>query len=172
MRGGGATEQNESQEWAMSKNRLRTTVLDNRLTDGGEVVNLKCWPPFTPQGDSWFWFQLEAIDLRTTVWLEGLSQLKNSMTSSRIKPATFQLAAQWPNQLHYCVRLPPYCIPPVYDNALLLRTCWDISTERFLSIPSHHGDDNNRAMWCIKYMVKPLWHWEPTHTTTVQWTVI
>jgi hypothetical protein len=23
--------------------------LDNRLTDGGEVVNLKCRPPFTPR---------------------------------------------------------------------------------------------------------------------------
>jgi hypothetical protein len=35
------------------------------------------------------------------VWLEGLGQLKNPMTSSGIKAATFQLVAQSFNQLHY-----------------------------------------------------------------------
>jgi hypothetical protein len=34
--------------------------LDNRLTDGGEVVSLTCRPPFTPQEDSWYSFLLEA----------------------------------------------------------------------------------------------------------------
>jgi hypothetical protein len=34
--------------------------LDNRLTDGGEVVSLTRRPPFTPQEDSWFSFLLEA----------------------------------------------------------------------------------------------------------------
>jgi hypothetical protein len=34
--------------------------LDNRLTDGGEVVSLTRWPPFTPQVDSWYSFLLEA----------------------------------------------------------------------------------------------------------------
>jgi hypothetical protein len=28
---------------------LRTTVLDNRLTDGGEVISLTRWPPFAPR---------------------------------------------------------------------------------------------------------------------------
>jgi hypothetical protein len=34
--------------------------LDNRLTDGGEVVSLTRRPPFTPQEDSWGEFPLEA----------------------------------------------------------------------------------------------------------------
>jgi hypothetical protein len=34
--------------------------LDNRLTDGDEVVRPKRLPPFTPQEDSWYSFQLEA----------------------------------------------------------------------------------------------------------------
>jgi hypothetical protein len=33
--------------------------LDNRLTDGGEVISLTCPPPFTPQKDSWYSFLLE-----------------------------------------------------------------------------------------------------------------
>jgi hypothetical protein len=35
------------------------------------------------------------------VWLEGLGQLKYQMTSSGIKPMTFQLVAQCFNQLRY-----------------------------------------------------------------------
>jgi hypothetical protein len=34
--------------------------LDNRLTDGGEVVSLTRWLPVTPLGDSWYTFLLEA----------------------------------------------------------------------------------------------------------------
>jgi hypothetical protein len=34
--------------------------LDNRLTDGGEVVSLTRRPPFIPQEDSWYSFLLEA----------------------------------------------------------------------------------------------------------------
>jgi hypothetical protein len=34
--------------------------LDNRLTDGGEVVSITHRPPFTPQEDSWYSFILEA----------------------------------------------------------------------------------------------------------------
>jgi hypothetical protein len=34
--------------------------LDNRLTDGGEVVSPMRQPPFTPQQDSWYSFLLEA----------------------------------------------------------------------------------------------------------------
>jgi hypothetical protein len=39
------------------------------------------------------------------VRLEGLGQLKNPMTSSGIKPATFRLVAECLNQLRY--RVPP-----------------------------------------------------------------
>jgi hypothetical protein len=34
--------------------------LDNRLTDGGEVVSLTRRPPFAPQEDSWYSFLLDA----------------------------------------------------------------------------------------------------------------
>jgi hypothetical protein len=34
--------------------------LDNRLTDGGEVVSLSRRPPFTPQEGPWYSFLLEA----------------------------------------------------------------------------------------------------------------
>jgi hypothetical protein len=33
--------------------------LENRLTDGGEVVSLTGWPPFIPQEDSWHSFLLK-----------------------------------------------------------------------------------------------------------------
>jgi hypothetical protein len=34
--------------------------LENRFTDGGEVVRLTRRPPFTPHEDSWYSFMLEA----------------------------------------------------------------------------------------------------------------
>jgi hypothetical protein len=37
------------------------------------------------------------------VQLEELGQLKNPVTSSGIEPATFQLVAQYLDQLRYCV---------------------------------------------------------------------
>jgi hypothetical protein len=52
--------------------------LDNRLTDGGEVVSPTRRAPF---------------NTRAVVRLEGLGQLKNPMTSSGIVPATFLLVA-------------------------------------------------------------------------------
>jgi hypothetical protein len=39
------------------------------------------------------------------VQLKGLCELKNPITSSGIKPTTFQLVAQCLNQLCYCVPL-------------------------------------------------------------------
>jgi hypothetical protein len=45
------------------------------------------------------------VDPRAIVRLEGLSQLKNPMTSSGIEPATIRLVAYRLNQLRY--RMPP-----------------------------------------------------------------
>jgi hypothetical protein len=67
--------------------------LDNRLTDGGEVVSLMRRPPVTPQEDFWYSFLLETESkTRDIVRLEGLGQLKNPMTSG-LEPATFRLVA-------------------------------------------------------------------------------
>jgi hypothetical protein len=43
------------------------------------------------QENSWYSFLLEAelIEPRAIVWLEGIGQSKNPMTSSGIEPATF-----------------------------------------------------------------------------------
>jgi hypothetical protein len=67
--------------------------LDNRLTDGGEVVSLHASRPLPP-GRFLVLISVRGwVDPRATVQLEGLGQLKNPMTSSGIKPVTLQLAA-------------------------------------------------------------------------------
>jgi hypothetical protein len=43
------------------------------------------------------------VDARAIVRLEGLGQLKNSMTSSGIEPVAFRLVALYLNKLHYSV---------------------------------------------------------------------
>jgi hypothetical protein len=48
--------------YGCEKSRL-PCFLDNRLTDGGEVVSLTCRPPFTLQEDSWYSFLLEAVSI-------------------------------------------------------------------------------------------------------------
>jgi hypothetical protein len=42
------------------RRRGSNIFLDTRHTDGGEVVSLTRWPPFTPQEDFWYSFLLEA----------------------------------------------------------------------------------------------------------------
>jgi hypothetical protein len=64
--------------------------LDNRLTDGCEVVSLTRRPPFTPSA---------------IVRLERLGQLKNPVTSSVIELATFRLVEYCLNELGYRVPL-------------------------------------------------------------------
>jgi hypothetical protein len=44
----------------MNETLMLPHFLDNRLTDGGEVVNLTRRSPFTPQEDSWYSFLLQA----------------------------------------------------------------------------------------------------------------
>jgi hypothetical protein len=54
--------------------------LENRLTDGGEVVSLTRWPPFTPRGRFLVLFYIRGlVDPRAIVRLEGLSQLKKKI---------------------------------------------------------------------------------------------
>jgi hypothetical protein len=83
--------------------------VDSRLIDDGEVVSLMPQPPFAPpppKGGSWYSFLLRGgVDPRVIVWLEGLGQLTNPVTSSGLEPATFQLVAQCVNQLCYCMPL-------------------------------------------------------------------
>jgi hypothetical protein len=69
--------------------------LHNRLIDGGEVASLTCRPPFThPPGRLLVLISVTGrVDPRATVRLDGLGQLKNPMTSSGMKPATFRLVA-------------------------------------------------------------------------------
>jgi hypothetical protein len=67
-------------------------LLDNRLADGGEIIGLMRRPHFYPQEDSWYSFLLEAESTPGPyLRREGLGQLKNSIISSGIEPATWQL---------------------------------------------------------------------------------
>jgi hypothetical protein len=68
--------------------------LDNRLTDGGEVVSLMRRLHPTPQEDCWYSFLLKAESTSGPSAAEGLGKLKkNPMNSSGLKPATFRLVA-------------------------------------------------------------------------------
>jgi hypothetical protein len=40
--------------------RLKTTVIDSRLTDGSKVTGYMSWSYFTPQNDSWYPLLLKA----------------------------------------------------------------------------------------------------------------
>jgi hypothetical protein len=67
--------------------------LDNRLTDGGEVVVLRAGRS-SPQGKFLVHISVQGwVDPRAIVRLEGLGQFKNPMTSSGFEPPTFRLVA-------------------------------------------------------------------------------
>jgi hypothetical protein len=56
-----------------NKKRLNTTLLDNRLTDGGEVISLMRRPPLTPPERFLMLISVKVlVDLRTIVRLKGL----------------------------------------------------------------------------------------------------
>jgi hypothetical protein len=73
------------------------------------------------------------VDPRDMVWLEGIGQLRNPMTSSWIEPATFRLVAEYLNQLYN--RVPP-TVYKVYVRIDEHRT-WDFRQMVDESIASH-----------------------------------
>jgi hypothetical protein len=73
--------------------------------------------PLPPQEDYWYSFVRGWVNSRAIVWLEGLGQLKNPITSLGTEPVTLQLVAQCLNQL--CYRLPPNTLPE------LDKICWE-----------------------------------------------
>jgi hypothetical protein len=71
-------------------------LLGDRLTDGGKVVSFAPRPRFTPQEDSWYSFLLEAESAPGAImWLKGLSELKNPVTSLGIEPAPNETLSSW-----------------------------------------------------------------------------
>jgi hypothetical protein len=59
--------------------------LENRLTDGDEVI---------PPGRFLVLNSVTGcVHPKAIIWLEGLSKLKNPITSSGMEPATFRLVA-------------------------------------------------------------------------------
>jgi hypothetical protein len=84
--------------------------LDNRLTHGGEVVNLTRRPPFTPQEDSWYSFLLQAKSIAgAIVRLYDVGQLKilNDLIGNRT--ATFRLVANPSANYATACTLPMIC---------------------------------------------------------------
>jgi hypothetical protein len=63
--------------------------LDNQLMDGGKVVSLTHWPPFTPRIFLVVISVRGSVNPRAIVRLEGLGK----SISSRFDPTTFQLVA-------------------------------------------------------------------------------
>jgi hypothetical protein len=65
--------------------------LDSEFTDGGEVVSLTAGRRLPPGRFLVLISVTDFVDPRAIVRLEGLHQMKNPMTSSKIEPANFLL---------------------------------------------------------------------------------
>jgi hypothetical protein len=74
---------------------------DNWLTDGGEPYMLATL--YSPERFLVLIFVKGRANSKAIVELEGLGQLKDPRTSSRIKFMPFWLVAQCVNQLCYCM---------------------------------------------------------------------
>jgi hypothetical protein len=72
-------------------------------------VSLAYRLPFICRRFRLFIFVSGSANHRVTVRLEGLGQLKVTVTSSGIKPTTFRLVAHYLNHLSYWVLLCVYC---------------------------------------------------------------
>jgi hypothetical protein len=76
------------------------------------------------------------------VRLEGLGQLKNPMTSSRIEPATFRLVAECLNQLRYAERIPGFAFVQTLHNISekqLIPNSFEIHLRRLDFRNNHNG---------------------------------
>jgi hypothetical protein len=81
-----------------------TFSLDNRLTDGGEVVSLTLRAHLYRPGRFLVLISVrDWVDPRVIVRLEELDKSKNPVISSGIEPATFRFVAQCLNKLRYRV---------------------------------------------------------------------
>jgi hypothetical protein len=90
----GGTKLKRNYIWGYANKNLNNIVLDNRLTDGGKVVSLTRRSPFIPPGEFLVLISVGGwVHPRAIMQLEGLGQLKNPMTSSRMEPAIFPLLA-------------------------------------------------------------------------------
>jgi hypothetical protein len=79
-------------------------VLDNRLTDGDEFVGLMRRPCFTPSNNPGAHI-CQRLSKPQDLSAAGLGQL-NIPIARRTEPETFQLVADWLNELRYNV--PPF----------------------------------------------------------------
>jgi hypothetical protein len=66
---------------------MNTTVLDNPLTDGGEVVSLMRWPPFTPRKihGTHFCYRLSRSQGHNAAGRNRLTEKSNDLIGNRTR---------------------------------------------------------------------------------------